>query len=82
MIIRLGFAAVAAALLVGCQAAVAPERQWTKKDATPEDIKRDLYWCTRQVSQRRPQDTPVTQRAPVQVVDDECMEKRGYRKTD
>ena len=80
MILRLGFAALAAALVIGCQATTPPERQWTRKDATPEDIKRDLYWCTTQIEQRRVLQTPADERRVRQVVDDECMERRGYSK--
>jgi hypothetical protein len=80
MILRLGFAALAAALVMGCQAATPAHQQWTKQDATPEDIKRDLYWCTSQVEQRRVQQTPADERRVHSVVDEECMEKRGYRK--
>ncbi len=79
MFLRLGIAAVAAALVMGCQATPA-HQQWTKDGATPEDVKRDLYWCTTRVSQRRVLDTPATERAPRQVVDDDCMERRGYSK--
>lgn len=80
MILRLGFAALAAALLLGCQATTPAYQQWTKKDATPEDIKRDLYWCTTVREQRRVLQTPADERRAVEVVEDECMEKRGYSK--
>ncbi len=80
MIVRLGLAALAAAFLAGCQATVPAEKQWTKQDATPEDIKRDLYWCTRQVERKRALQTPADERRVTDVVDDECMERRGYRK--
>jgi hypothetical protein len=80
MDLRLGFAALAAALVVGCQAVAPPEQQWTRKNATPEDVKRDLYWCTTQVEQRRVFQTPADERRVSQVVDDECMERRGYTK--
>jgi hypothetical protein len=78
MILRLGLFGFAAALLLGCQAVTPPERQWTKKDATVEDIKRDLYWCTTTREQRRATQTPADQRRVTEVVDDECMERRGY----
>ena len=78
MIMRLGFAALAAALVIGCQAVTPADQQWTRKDATPEDIRRDLYWCTSQVEQRRIDQTPASERRVRQIVDDECMEKRGY----
>ena len=79
MILRLGLALVASLPLLGCQTKP-PEQQWTKSGATVEDVKRDLYWCT--TSRRTPQveGTPATARPPTQTVDDECMEKRGYRK--
>ena len=80
MILRLGLAAMAAALVMGCQATVPAYQQWTKKDATPEDIRRDLYWCTRQVEFRRALQTPADERRVHEVVDDECMERRGYSK--
>ena len=80
MIMRLGLAAMAAALGMGCQAATPAFQQWTKKDATPEDIKRDLYWCTTKVEQRRAMQTPADERRVTEVVDDECMERRGYSK--
>jgi hypothetical protein len=80
MSLRLGFAALAAALVLGCQAVAPPEQQWTRKDATPEDVRRDLYWCTTQVERRRALQTPADERRVREVVDEECMEKRGYRK--
>ncbi len=80
MILRFGMAALAAALVAGCQSAAPAYEQWTKKDATPEDIKRDLYWCTSQVEHRRALQTPADERRVENVVDDECMEKRGYTK--
>ena len=80
MILRLGFAALAAALVIGCQAITPDDRQWTRKDATPEDIRRDLYWCTTRVEQRRAGQTPADERRIRSVVDDECMERRGYSK--
>ena len=80
MIQKLGLAAIAAALLAGCQAVTPPEQQWTKKDATPEDIRRDLYWCTTKTEQRRIDQTPASERRIREVVDEECMEKRGYTK--
>jgi hypothetical protein len=80
MNLRLGFAALAAALIVGCQTVVPPEQQWTRQDATPEDVKRDLYWCTTQVEHRRVLQTPADEKRVSQVVDDECMERRGYTK--
>lgn len=79
MILRLGLAALGAALVAACQAA-APETQWSKSGATPEDVKRDLYWCSRQVEQRRVNQTPADPRRVSTVVDEECMEKRGYSK--
>jgi hypothetical protein len=79
MIPRLGFAVIAAALVIGCQGTPA-DQQWTKKDATIEDVRRDLYWCTSVREQRRAVQTPADPRRVTEVVDDECMEKRGYRK--
>ncbi len=78
MILRLGFAAAIAALVVGCQSAKPPEQQWSKRDATPEDVRRDLYWCSTTVEQRRINQTPADERRIRQVVDEACMEKRGY----
>ena len=80
MILRLGFAALAAALVIGCQAVTPADQQWTKRDATPEDIRRDLYWCTTRVEQRRIEQTPAHERRIREVVDEDCMEKRGYSK--
>ena len=80
MILRLGFAAMAAALVVGCQTTTPADQQWTKKDATVEDVRRDLYWCTRKVEQRRYAQTPADERRVTEIVDDECMERRGYSK--
>lgn len=80
MMLRWGMAALAAALVVGCQSGPPAHEQWTKKDATPEDIKRDLYWCTSRVEQRRALQTPADERRVREVVDEECMERRGYRK--
>jgi len=80
MIMRLGIAALAAAFLAGCQTTVPAENQWTRRDATPEDVKRDLYWCTRTVEHRRAVQTPADERRVSQIVDDECMERRGYSK--
>jgi hypothetical protein len=83
MIARLGLAALAAALAFGCSNNAPPaEQQWTKQNATPEDVKRDLYWCTRRTA-TRPQalETPALGRPRTkQEVDDECMEQRGYTK--
>ena len=80
MIVRIGMAALAAALVAGCQTAAPAHEQWTKKDATPEDVKRDLYWCTTQVEHRRVLQTPADERRVQKVVDAECMENRGYSK--
>jgi hypothetical protein len=80
MILRLGFAALAAALVTGCQAVTPADQQWTKKDATREDIRRDLYWCTTVREHRRFGQTPADERRVSEVVDEECMEKRGYTK--
>ncbi len=80
MILRLGVSALAAALLIGCQAVTPADQQWTRKDATREDVRRDLYWCTTRVEQRRIDQTPASERRIRDVVDEECMEKRGYSK--
>jgi hypothetical protein len=79
MVLRLGFAALAAIVLAGCQG-TPMHQQWTKQDATPEDIKRDLYWCTTVREQRRALQTPADEKRVQEIVDDECMEKRGYSK--
>lgn len=81
MVLRLGLAALAAALVMGCQGTPA-ELQWTKKDTTLEDVKRDLYWCTT-ITRERPRvlGTPADpDRLVSRKVDDQCMEKRGYTK--
>jgi hypothetical protein len=84
MIPRLGFVVLASALALGCAGAPPLEKQWTRKDATPEDVKRDLYWCTVDVRRRsRALDTPAL--GPPQIerkVDDECMQSRGYTKVE
>lgn len=80
MIARLGFAALAATLVMGCQT-TPPEQQWTRRDATPEDVKRDLYWCTTLVPDPpRFSGTPAQERRVTRKIDDECMEQRGYTK--
>jgi hypothetical protein len=79
MLLRFGFAILAASLVIGCQA-TSPEQQWTRKDATPEDVRRDLYWCTTVRERRSALQTPADPRRVSEIVDDECMEKRGYRK--
>mgnify|MGYP000994551512 CR=1 FL=1 len=80
MVLRLGFAALVAALVMGCQGAAPAHQQWTKQDATPEDIRRDLYWCTTVREQRRVLQTPADEKRVQEIVDEQCMEKRGYRK--
>ncbi len=80
MFLRIGLAALAAALAMGCQTATPADQQWTKSGATPEDVRRDLYWCTTVQEQRRALQTPADERRVRQVVDDDCMEKRGYSK--
>ena len=80
MFLRLGLAAFAAALAMGCQATVPADQQWTKSGATPEDVRRDLYWCTTVQEHRRVLQSPSDERRVRQVVDDECMERRGYSK--
>lgn len=83
MVLRLAFVVFASALALGCASAPPPEKQWTRKDATPEDVKRDLYWCSREVAERRRAlDTPATRRLTRQEVDDECMQSRGYTKVE
>ena len=78
MILKLGLAAAAALLALGCQT-TPPEEQWTKSGATIEDVKRDLYWCTTtKRSPPTPNDTPATQRPATRSVDNACMEGRGY----
>jgi hypothetical protein len=80
MILRLGIALAAAALVLGCQSATPADQQWTKTGATPEDVKRDLYWCTTVREHRTALQTPADQRRVSQSVDDECMARRGYAK--
>jgi hypothetical protein len=80
MLLRFGFAVLAASLVIGCQTATPPEQQWTKNGATPEDVRRDLYWCTTVRERRSALQTPADPRRISEVVDDECMEKRGYSK--
>jgi hypothetical protein len=82
MISKLGFAAAAVALLAaGCADEAPLERQWTKTNATPEDVKRDLYWCTTQERERsKAQEGPVEERRVFIKVNDACMEQRGYNK--
>lgn len=80
MDLRLGLAALAAMLAAGCTSVAPSHEQWTKQDATPEDIKRDLYWCTTSVERRRALQTPADERRVATIVDDECMERRGYTK--
>ena len=81
MDLRLGLAALAAMLAAGCTSVAPSHEQWTKQDATPEDIKRDLYWCTTVREQRRVLQTPADEKRVREIVDEDCMEKRGYRKT-
>jgi hypothetical protein len=80
MLLRFSFAVLAASLVIGCQAAPSADQQWTKKDATIEDVRRDLYWCTTVRERRSALQTPADPRRVSEVVDDECMEKRGYSK--
>lgn len=82
MVSRLGFAALASLLVLGCANPPPPEQQWSRQGATPEDVKRDLFWCTGEVSiPMRALDTPASGRPRSKVtVDDECMETRGYKK--
>jgi hypothetical protein len=82
MLLRVGLAALASAFVLGCASTPPPEQQWTRKDATPEDVKRDLYWCTGEVPVRsRALDTPASgQPRTRRTVDDECMQNRGYTK--
>jgi len=83
MILRFGLVVLASALALGCASPSPPEKQWTRKDATPEDVKRDLYWCSREVAERRrATDTPALRRLTRQQVDDECMQNRGYTKVE
>ena len=81
MAARIGLAA-ALLLLAACAAGPPPpEAQWTRRDASPEDIKRDLYWCTRTVLGKREFNAGGnTPRESTQVVNDECMQQRGYTK--
>ncbi|MBL8664806.1 MAG: hypothetical protein HUU30_11410 [Burkholderiaceae bacterium] len=81
MDLRHGLAAFAAVLAAGCTSAAPSHEQWTKQGATPEDIKRDLYWCTTVREQRRVLQTPADEKRVREIVDEDCMEKRGYRKT-
>ncbi len=72
------------ALLAACTAAPPPiSEQWTKQDATPEDVKRDAYWCSEVRVTARPnvsESTGFSERRVTQAVNDECMQKRGYTK--
>lgn len=82
MIMRRGLAALVPVLLLGCQT-TPPETQWSKAGATTEDVKRDLYWCTVQRRHRSfVQQSPADARPPERVVDEACMEGRGYAKVD
>ncbi len=78
-------AAMALAALAGCAQPKPVEEQWTRAGATPEDVKRDLYWCSTTRYIREDQRIDPTRRYPnireVTVIDDECMIKRGYRKS-
>ena len=73
------------ALLAACAQAKPAEEQWSKDGATPEDVKRDLYWCSTTRYIREDQRIDPTRRYPhlreVTTTDPECMEKRGYRKS-
>jgi len=83
MMSRLGFAALATLLVLGCANPLPAERQWTRQGATPEDVKSDLFWCTTEVAiPSRAQDTPAASgRARSELrVDGECMENRGYKR--
>ncbi len=77
-------AAAGIVLLSACAGGPPPEMQWTKRDATPEDVKRDLYWCTsdrpRPLRIDRTGGEITERRESVLRVDDECMQKRGYTK--
>ena len=83
MVSRLGFAALASLLVLGCSGTSSTEQQWVRQGATPEDVKRDLFWCSAEVPvQSRAMDTPGSSARPRSEVrvDDECMESRGYKK--
>lgn len=82
MIVRFGAAALATMLVLGCANTAPPEQQWTRQGATPEDVKRDLFWCTGEVAVRsRALETPASGRPRTQVrIDGDCMESRGYKK--
>ncbi|MCW5772670.1 MAG: hypothetical protein KIT16_13590 [Rhodospirillaceae bacterium] len=83
MIKRLGFA-VLTALVAGCASDTPPAQQWTKRDATPEDIRSALFWCSHAERDRpRALGTPAdNDRQTRQIVDDECMQKRGFTKAE
>jgi len=79
---QIGFAAIVAALLAGCVSDTPPQRQWTKRDATPEDIRSALFWCSHTERGRsRALGTPAdNDRQERQVVDESCMQERGFSK--
>lgn len=85
---RAAIAFAAFGLLAGCASSTSnvPEyKRWAKAGAIDDDVKRDLYWCTE--TRIRP-DTRMNSTPANQVivresrVDDECMEKRGYRRVE
>jgi hypothetical protein len=82
MIGRLGLAAIVVALAAGCASDVPPEKQWTRRDATPEDIRSALFWCSHTERDRpRALGTPADSvRRSQTVVDEDCMRKRGFHK--
>ena len=83
MMSRLSFAALASLLVLGCANPPPADQQWTRQGATPEDVKRDLFWCTGEVAvPSRAMESPGSASRPrTEVrVDGECMESRGYKR--
>jgi hypothetical protein len=82
---RKALVAAVLGLLAACASpALPPEQQWLRRDATPEDVRRDLYWCSTPTRQRLRVDETggeITQRRDtVLKVDENCMVGRGYTK--
>ncbi len=81
---RRSLAAAALFVVSACAGGPAPEMQWTKRDATPEDVKRDIYWCS--TERRSPLRIDRTggeiteRRETVLRIDEDCMKQRGYAK--
>lgn len=81
---RVSLVAVLIALPLGLAAcAQQKEARWVKEDATENQLRSDLYWCTkvkREAFHRHNDPKAAEGRRSYKYIDAQCMRERGWRR--